>query len=213
MAGASGVAAPTKERIVDEAMRLFGQNGFRGTSVVQIEKAAGLSPGAGGLYHHFASKDEVLLEGVRRHMARIEALRQVRAILGDLGDVRAELTAVARFTVAEFDNEAELFRILASEARRRPDLLNSVTESVVSSTYETFAEWLAQKSPQLAADPSRSRTIARLAMGALLSGRLTKHILGVDLGEEDEAAIHLWVEMVVAAMGSASPDGPNQLSE
>ncbi|HVT65835.1 MAG TPA: TetR/AcrR family transcriptional regulator [Mycobacteriales bacterium] len=199
MAGTTGVTIPTRERIVDEAMRLFGQNGFRGTSIVQIEKAAGLTPGAGGLYHHFASKDDVLVEGIRQHLARIAALREVRAILGDLGDLRAELTVVARFTLAEFDNESELFQILASEARRRPDLLTNAAESVIASTHETFAEWLRTKSATMTAE--RSRAVASLAMGALLSGRLTKHVMGVEPGVDDETVIPLWVDMVLAAIG------------
>jgi len=41
-------------------MRLFSEQGFRGASVAQIEAAAGLTPGAGGLYHHFGSKEDVL---------------------------------------------------------------------------------------------------------------------------------------------------------
>lgn len=40
----------TKERLVTEAMRLFGEQGYKATSVAQIEKAAGLTPGSGGLY-------------------------------------------------------------------------------------------------------------------------------------------------------------------
>lgn len=198
MAATTGVAIPTRERIVDEAMRLFGRNGFRGTSVVQIEKAAGLTPGAGGLYHHFASKDDVLVEGIRRHLARIDALREIRAVLGDLGDLRAELTVIARFTMAEFDNEAELFQILASEARRRPDLLTNAAETVVASTHETFAEWLQTKNDELTCE--QARTIATLAIGALLSSRLTRHVLGVESGVDDEAAVPLWVNMVLAAI-------------
>lgn len=46
----------TKERLVTEAMRLFGEQGYKATSVAQIEKAAGLTPGSGGLYHHFKSR-------------------------------------------------------------------------------------------------------------------------------------------------------------
>lgn len=197
MAAARGVATPTRERIVDEAMRLFGQNGFRGTSVVQIEKAAGLTPGAGGLYHHFASKDDVLVEGVRRHLARIDALKEVRAILGDLGDLRAELTVVARFTLAELDNEAELFQILASEARRRPDLLTNAAETVIASSHESFVDWIVTKRDMTA---ERARAIAGLAMGALLAGRLAKHVLGVEPGVEDETVIPIWVDMVIAAI-------------
>ena len=63
-------------------MRLFSEQGFRGASVAQIEAAVGLTPGAGGLYHHFESKEEVLAFGVRRHLQRLEALRDVRRIIG-----------------------------------------------------------------------------------------------------------------------------------
>ncbi|HEX3897942.1 MAG TPA: TetR/AcrR family transcriptional regulator [Mycobacteriales bacterium] len=196
-----GVTYPTRERIVDEAMRLFGQNGFRGTSVVQIEKAAGLSPGAGGLYHHFASKDDVLMEGVRRHLARLDALRQLRGVLTNLGDLRAELTVVARFSLAEVDSEAQLFQILASEARRRPDLLSDAAEQLVTATYAGFADWLRQTVKPRRLAPDRARTIALLAMGSLLSGRILQHVMGVNADVDDEALIAVWVDMVVAAIG------------
>jgi AcrR family transcriptional regulator len=195
------VTYPTRERIVDEAMRLFGQNGFRGTSVVQIEKAAGLSPGAGGLYHHFASKDDVLMEGVRRHLARLDALRQLRGVLTNLGDLRAELTVVARFSLAEVDSEAQLFQILASEARRRPDLLSDAAEQLVTATYAGFADWLRLTVKPRRLAPDRARTIALLAMGSLLSGRILQHVMGVNADVDDEALIAVWVDMVVAAIG------------
>jgi AcrR family transcriptional regulator len=197
------VTYPTRERIVEEAMRLFGQNGFRGTSVVQIEKAAGLSPGAGGLYHHFASKDEVLIEGVRRHLARLDALRQVRGVLSNLGDLRAELTVVARFSLAEVDSEAELFQILASEARRRPDLLSDAAEQLITSTYAGFADWLKETVKPRRLAPDRARTIALLAMGSLLSGRILRHVMGVEADVDDEALIAIWVDMVMAAVVGA----------
>jgi AcrR family transcriptional regulator len=41
-------------------MRLFSTKGFEATSVSQIEAAAGLSPGSGALYRHFASKEALL---------------------------------------------------------------------------------------------------------------------------------------------------------
>ena len=50
----------TRERIVAESLRLFADRGYAATSVAEIEAAAGLSPGAGGLYRHFRSKEEVL---------------------------------------------------------------------------------------------------------------------------------------------------------
>jgi AcrR family transcriptional regulator len=194
------VATPTRERIVDEAMKLFGENGFRGTSVARIESAAGLSPGAGGLYHHFTSKDDVLAEGIRRHLARLVVLRDVRAVLTDLGDVRAELTVAARFILAELDSEAELFRILVSEGRRRPDLLTEAADQLISSTYQSFADWLRQTvGAELTAE--RAQTIATIAMGALVSGRILRHVMVIEPAvTDDETMIPVWVEMVMAAL-------------
>src|ERR1700761_7578950 len=106
---------PTRERIVDEAMRLFSERGYEGTSIARIEEAAGLTPGAGGLYHHFETKEAVLAAGIERRLERLEALRRIRGVLGSLGDLRAELKLTARYLLAELDEEAELLRILASD--------------------------------------------------------------------------------------------------
>src|SRR6201991_4999674 len=64
--GGSGREMPrsTRERIIDEALRLFAERGYSATSVAEIEAASGLSPGAGGLYRHFKSKYEVLAAAI-----------------------------------------------------------------------------------------------------------------------------------------------------
>ena len=42
------MSTSTRERLLDEAMRLFGERGYDATSVAEIERSAGLTPGAGG---------------------------------------------------------------------------------------------------------------------------------------------------------------------
>lgn len=51
-------ALPTRERIMEAALRLFDAGGYGGTTVRDIATECGLSPGA--LYNHFASKDDLL---------------------------------------------------------------------------------------------------------------------------------------------------------
>ena len=56
------IKKPKKERIGDiiqAAVDEFLENGYDGTSMDSIARRAGVSKG--GLYHHFASKDEILL--------------------------------------------------------------------------------------------------------------------------------------------------------
>src|SRR3954451_22438066 len=91
---------PTRERILAAARRLFAEQGYKGTSVGQIEAAAGLSPRSGGLYKHFASKEALLRAVMEREAAAVDELDAQLAML-DLGDVRAELVLMGRWGLAE----------------------------------------------------------------------------------------------------------------
>ena len=48
----------TKERILDEALTLFSENGYDGTSVEQIAEKVGIK--APSLYKHFKGKEDIL---------------------------------------------------------------------------------------------------------------------------------------------------------
>ncbi len=54
-----------RERVLHEAVRLFGQGGFAGTSVRSVASAAGVSPA--NVMHHFGSK-EGLREAADEHV-------------------------------------------------------------------------------------------------------------------------------------------------
>ncbi|MCS7219213.1 MAG: TetR/AcrR family transcriptional regulator [Thermus sp.] len=73
------MVVPTKDRILEEAAKLFTEKGYEATSVQDIAQAVGLSKAA--LYHHFAGKEEVLyaislqaLEGLVREGEKALAL-------------------------------------------------------------------------------------------------------------------------------------------
>ncbi len=195
---------PTRERIVDEAMRLFSQHGYAATSIARIEEAAGLTPGAGGLYHHFKSKEAVLAAGIERQLERLGALRTIRQVLGSLGDLRAELTLTARYFLAELDNESELLRILASDVRNRPQVLTAAAEELVSSTLADFAGWIAEEAER-AVSAEEAKAIAVLGLGSLLSSRLLRDVLGVPVQVDDETLVDAWVQMMIKAMAEPMP--------
>lgn len=190
---------PTRERIVDEAMRLFSQHGYTATSIAKIEAAAGLTPGAGGLYHHFESKEAVLAAGIERQLARLSALREIRHVLGSLGDLHAELTLTARYVLAELDSESELLRILASDVRSRPQVLTTVAEELVSSTFTDFAAWIG-KHTERAIPAEEARALAVFGLGSLLSSRLLRDVLGIPAQVDDETLVDTWVQVMAAAM-------------
>ncbi|MDX2526793.1 TetR/AcrR family transcriptional regulator [Streptomyces europaeiscabiei] len=89
-----------RRAMVDAAIRLFSQQGVRGTGVAAIAEQAGVTPSA--LIHHFGSKDglvqAVLEEADRRALARLSATPDSEPTLAQAFDwfVRdAEHTAAA----------------------------------------------------------------------------------------------------------------------
>src|SRR5580698_7349717 len=189
----------TRDRIIDQAMRLFSQHGYAATSIAKIEAAAGLKPGAGGLYHHFASKEAVLAAGIERQLARLDALREIRRVLGPLGDIKAELTLTARYILAELDSESELLRILASEARNRPQLLSTAAEQLVSSTFTGFAAWIRERS-EASLTGEQATAIAAVGLGSLLSSRLLTDVLGIPAQVDDVTLVDTWVQMMTTVL-------------
>lgn len=53
----------TRQRIVEQVMPLFNQHGFDGTSLQQMMQATSLEKG--GIYRHFASKEEIAVEALK----------------------------------------------------------------------------------------------------------------------------------------------------
>src|SRR5438105_11765519 len=100
----------TRERIVAAALRLFAEHGYRGTSVGDIEAAAGLSPRSGALYKHFPSKAAVLEAAMEQ---RTRSFEQGDALLAvPFADLRTELTLSARFTLQEIGAQQQLVRVV-----------------------------------------------------------------------------------------------------
>lgn len=184
----------TRDRILDVAMELFGRNGYKGTPITAIESAVGLTPGAGGIYRHFPSKQALLEAGIARHLDRLHALRDIRSIFGDVGDLRIELTLLARYALAELDREADLLRIVLAEARSRPELVEHAIDQLVGASYTSFAGWLHERT---GLDPQRAEALAAVGLGALFSTRLLRLLLGRDpIAVDDDLFIDTWVQVI-----------------
>lgn len=63
----------TRQRIIEMAAPLFNQRGFDGCSMQDVLEATGLEKG--GLYRHFASKEELAAEAFQYALARVSKVR------------------------------------------------------------------------------------------------------------------------------------------
>lgn len=76
--------ADTRERIVAHAASVFSERGFFGSSMTDLLAATGLKKG--GLYNHFASKEQLALEAFDYAVALVES-RYEAALAGRTGAV------------------------------------------------------------------------------------------------------------------------------
>jgi AcrR family transcriptional regulator len=163
--------APTRERLVTEAMRLFSAKGYEATSVSQIEAAAGLAAGSGALYNHFESKKALLHAGIDRQLDRRRAMRDIRELFAGLGDLRAELTVLGRYLLSVLDEEIELVQIAARTPQGYSPHLDTAYAALVDGLNAELSDWISVWAPGLT---SQQRTIlAALGINSILGARLS----------------------------------------
>lgn len=162
-------SAPTRERLVTEAMRLFSTKGYEATSVSQIEAAAGLAAGSGALYHHFKSKEALLAAGIDRQLDRRRAMHDIRALFAGLGDLRAELTALGRYLLTVVDDEIELLQTAARTPAGRSARLDCAYAALVEGLNGELAEWITAWAPTL--PQQECAVLAAVGVNSILGAR------------------------------------------
>lgn len=143
-------------------MELFGRQGYQATTIAQIEAAAGLSAGAGGLYRHFRSKRALLEEGLERQAA---AGRPLLDHLRDPADRsrRDRLLAVARAGLARLEEERDVNRLLVRDLAAFPDLLERVRTRELARVHAALTDYLTRELPD---DPDPG-ALAAVVMAAV----------------------------------------------
>ncbi len=96
----------TRQEIMRSAHLLFLKNGFHGTSMRQIAQGAGIA--VGGIYNHFASKDEIFIA--------------VLSARHPIYDILPALNAAEGQDIESFIRDAA--RKMVEIVRDRPDFLN-----------------------------------------------------------------------------------------
>jgi AcrR family transcriptional regulator len=96
-----------RQRILAAASKLFARDGYERTSVEAIAKEAGVSKGLA--YHHFASKDALLVAIV---VSRLTELDGVVDALRAEPDARARLRLLVGHLVADLEQRPDHHRFL-----------------------------------------------------------------------------------------------------
>jgi AcrR family transcriptional regulator len=186
-------------------MRLFGEQGYSGTSVSEIEAAAGLSGGSGSLYRHFASKKALLSEGIREQVA---AGKGLLGLVSDAGaaeeaPLRESLAMVAVAGLRRLEQERDFNRILIKDLSLFPELLEIARTEEIARIHAAIADWL-----QRHAAPDRGGldwvALATVIIGSVSHYWLLRDIFGTHPSDvSEERYVDALVDLVVAGVSPA----------
>lgn len=185
----------TREQLIEVAFDQFITNGFHGTSMRKIADGAGLA--LGGIYNHFASKDEILKAVILAYHPLTVIIPEMAAAEGSSGE------ALMRDAAHRFYQSLQA----------RPDLLNLLFIELIECRGQHLSELMGELMPSAlqfgqkvvgSQDVLKSVSpfvLMRAFVGSLIGYILTESILGrVEFGTELEFGTQL--EFGTESMGT-----------
>lgn len=139
-------AEQTRSRIIEQAAEVFNQRGYAGTSMADLMAATGLKKG--GLYNHFASKDELAIAAFdfavqlasQRHIKALKGAQsgrqKLQAVVNSFTQSFAEISAWGGCplfnTAVESDDTHPKLRAKAEQAINRwREMLRKITQKAI----------------------------------------------------------------------------------
>ncbi len=149
----------TRERVLDAADQVFGENGYQGTSINVIAKESGYTIGA--LYSNFHSKAELYMEVLERRMLRrraffeeaFRAATERQSIDSVAESVGVALIPISPWTlgVLEFAADASQDESLAPRLAELNDLARAMLREIIEANLGDLADELALPMDRLVA--------------------------------------------------------------
>jgi AcrR family transcriptional regulator len=170
-------STPARERILKAAIALIAKRGYHATTVGDIEAAAGLTRRAGGFYRHFTSKEDGLVQGVRRMADEMVADIQLKDVVS-LKAIRAELLLIARALIRHADAHRPLRLVLQREGSHLPTLRAEARRANAKLATLDVVPWIRHA---LRRTGTKSQNPEEL--GLLIFGPVLVHIISIDRGD------------------------------
>jgi AcrR family transcriptional regulator len=143
----------TRERILEAAMEIFAQFGFRRASMDQVAREAGLTRQA--VYHHFKSKEALFRAAVEAlhqgaYEAEVEAGREGEAAGRELAEVlAAQIDARFRYVIECLEETSQADELLSERQLQTRDLNQHFVESNIGLHVATIDRVLAAQGLRL----------------------------------------------------------------
>ncbi|WP_312528317.1 TetR/AcrR family transcriptional regulator [Paracoccus sp. (in: a-proteobacteria)] len=167
--------SPKRCQILDGARKMFLSQGFEGTSMQDVARAAKVSKGT--LYVYFDSKEAMFKALVLTECDRMQQV--IREFGKGTGDVRDELHRIARHMIATLVRGDVLaaMRMMIGAGEKFPDLARHLYASGPMRSAQTMANYLSQRNSQGDLAIADSQEAAAEFLDLMLSGLQRRALL------------------------------------
>jgi AcrR family transcriptional regulator len=198
----------TRDRLKAAALELLTERGYRETTVGEIEARAGLTRRGGGFYRHFKSKQHVLEAVLEDHLKQLGTTQNVMDLM-PLGDVRAEITLLARFGLQQIQSMRPFVRILQRDAKYVPGLLDRYRDEVVRHGYAIAADWFRRQFKDASLPDRDFEALAVMAVGSVINYRWEEALFGLAPADlDDERFVQAFVDVWTNYFSGLAADPP-----
>jgi len=197
-------AEDRREQIIEVAVRLFSQKGFRGTTTKEIALAAGVNEAI--IFRHFATKSELYAAIIDRkaNSGGMQALQSELAEAMERNDDRQVFETLA-FRVLEFhERDDTAMRLLLYSALEGHELAEMITRNYISKTHQQVAEYVRKRIAAGAFRRVDPMTAVRGFMGMVIGQVMNKKFFqpagGVMLNITNRQAAAAFADLFLASM-------------
>ncbi len=181
----NGTASPVASRMAGEerrlqilnlAVSLFSQKGFRGTTTKEIAQAAGISEAM--VFRHFATKEE-LYSAILDHKACSDSAFDPREVIADAiarKDDQAVFEGLAFSALEHHECDTQFHRLLLHAALERHELADMFWERNVRPLYDFLGDYIRQRQRDGAMIEIEPFVVVRAFVGMVIHHSLNNNL-------------------------------------
>ncbi|MDI6727541.1 MAG: TetR/AcrR family transcriptional regulator [Thermodesulfovibrionales bacterium] len=128
---------PTRDKILETALRLFSKNGYLGATTKEIAKEAGIAEVT--LFRHFPSKEKLFEEMINTY-SFLPALKELMPEIAMMSYEKA-LTVIAKRFLETLSSRKDLIQIMHSEMKRYPEKIHKIYHAFIDEIFKILASY------------------------------------------------------------------------
>ncbi len=196
-----------RAQLIEVAISVFGQRGFRGATTKAIAEAAGVSEAT--IFRHFPSKEDLYIAAFRQRTG--VGTEQFVAALEDLADRRADeevLRSLGRAMLTAYEQDRDLHRMLMYAWLDQDEAANRrMSEQIWESPLFAFLErYIARRQAEgsfRAGDPA---LLSRALLALPVHYAVQTKLYGIGSDAPDEEVVALYARFLLGGLRGVGSD-------